>query len=385
MLSYFFLFNNFINSPILGLFLLSMFIPYANHAGAAVAFVLNLLINFWFGSGLIFNNAKPQEFVRNTVLCSKSSSQFLYNISRLQSLNTKFLLDNQDSEQNLYFYSNEDFLATPIWYCLFSVVFTVVFGTLFSLIYSFVTTGGVDADEKHKEQRRKLLFYYRSKRKSIDEMLFDASNLINLKVSFKIIEHIYINDIPKRNKTNNEYSLLFADDLGNLENKINKYTNELELWLIKCLMKISVEKSCSVVFSRYKKESDNLSLKIYGNRIVSQKEIKFLDIVKQKMGSQSKTLGNLYKFLVGSILDYSFPCLNSFSENNIKKLQAIQNTAVRSILMLKYDNPSNIVHHEAFNKLKLLTVSNRLFELSERYVGTGMSHSIPLIERLVKE
>ncbi|RNA41138.1 hypothetical protein BpHYR1_020320, partial [Brachionus plicatilis] len=92
-------------------------------------------------------------------------------------------------------------------------------------------------------------------------------------------------NIPKRNKTNNEYSLLFADDLvtffiynkkGNLENKINKYLNELELWLIKWKMKISVEKSCSVVFSRYKKESDNLNLKIYGNRIASQKEIKFL-------------------------------------------------------------------------------------------------------------
>ncbi|RNA07423.1 hypothetical protein BpHYR1_013753 [Brachionus plicatilis] len=105
-------------------------------------------------------------------------------------------------------------------------------------------------------------------------------------------------------------------------------------------MKISVEKSCSVVFSRYKKESDNLNLKIYGNRIVSQKEIKFL---------------------------------------------AIQSTAVRSILKLKYDTTSNIVHHEAFNKLKLLTVSNRLFELNERYVGTGLSHSIPLVERLVKE
>ncbi|RNA31706.1 hypothetical protein BpHYR1_004639 [Brachionus plicatilis] len=47
--------------------------------------------------------------------------------------------------------------------------------------------------------------------------------------------------------------------------------------------------------------------------------------------------------------------------------------------------PSNIVHHEAFNKLKLLTVSNRLFELSERNVGTGLSHSIPLVVRLVKE
>ena len=43
------------------------------------------------------------------------------------------------------------------------------------------------------------------------------------------------------------------------------------------------------------------------------------------------------------------------------------------------------MHHEAFNKLKLLTVSNRLFELSETYVGTGLSHSIPLVVKLVDE
>ncbi|RNA09716.1 RNA-directed DNA polymerase from mobile element jockey-like [Brachionus plicatilis] len=127
---------------------------------------------------------------------------------------------------------------------------------------------------------------------------------------------------------------------------------ELEQWLIKWKMKISVEKSCSVVFSWYKKESDNLNLKIYCNRIVSQKEIKFLgikfdsklnfnilideikercnkrlNIIKilsdKKWGLNQNTLGNLYKSLVGSTLDYSFPCLNSFSENNIKKLQAI--------------------------------------------------------------
>ncbi|RNA18706.1 hypothetical protein BpHYR1_041304 [Brachionus plicatilis] len=33
----------------------------------------------------------------------------------------------------------------------------------------------------------------------------------------------------------------------------------------------------------------------------------------------------------------------------------------------------------------LFLISNRLFELSERYVGTGLRHSIPLVERLVKE
>ncbi|RNA19135.1 hypothetical protein BpHYR1_026560 [Brachionus plicatilis] len=56
---------------------------------------------------------------------------------------------------------------------------------------------------------------------------------------------------------------------------------------------------------------------------------------------------------------------------------------VRSILKLRYDTPSNILHNEAYNKLKLLTVSNRLFELSERYVRAGLSHSVPLTVRLV--
>ncbi|RNA27800.1 hypothetical protein BpHYR1_001407 [Brachionus plicatilis] len=58
---------------------------------------------------------------------------------------------------------------------------------------------------------------------------------------------------------------------------------------------------------------------------------------------------------------------------------------VRSILKVKYDYPSNIMHLEAFNKLKLLTVSNRLFELNERYVRAGLSHSVPLVVRLVEE
>ncbi|RNA30560.1 hypothetical protein BpHYR1_042545, partial [Brachionus plicatilis] len=124
-------------------------------------------------------------------------------------------------------------------------------------------------------------------------------------------------------------------------------------------MKISVEKSCSMIFTKNNKESSVFNLRIYGNRIKNLKEIKFLD--------------------------YSFPCLNSLSETNIKRLEVIQNSAFRSILKLRYDTPSNIFHNEAYNKLKLLTVSNRLFELSERYVRAGLSHSVPLTVRLVEE
>ncbi|RNA24770.1 RNA-directed DNA polymerase from mobile element jockey-like [Brachionus plicatilis] len=143
-------------------------------------------------------------------------------------------------------------------------------------------------------------------------------------------------------------------------------------------------------------ESSLFNLRIYGNRIESLKEIKFLErcnsrlnfikiLSNKKWGLDLNTLGNFYKSLIGSILDYSFLCLNSLSETNIKSLEIIQNSAVRSILKLRYDTPSNILHNEAYNKLKLLTVSNRLFELSERYVRAGLSHSVQLTVRLVEE
>ncbi|RNA15127.1 hypothetical protein BpHYR1_044852 [Brachionus plicatilis] len=54
------------------------------------------------------------------------------------------------------------------------------------------------------------------------------------------------------------------------------------------------------------------------------------------------------------------------------KFLGIKFDTVRSILKLKYDTPSNILHHEACNKLKLLSISNRLCELSERYIRAGL-------------
>ncbi|RNA29913.1 hypothetical protein BpHYR1_025307, partial [Brachionus plicatilis] len=76
-------------------------------------------------------------------------------------------------------------------------------------------------------------------------------------------------------------------------------------------------------------ESSVFNLRIYGNRIENLKEIKFLErcnsrlnlikiLSNKKWGLDLNTLGNLYKSLIGSIPDYSFPCPNSLSETNIK-------------------------------------------------------------------
>ena len=112
-----------------------------------------------------------------------------------------------------------------------------------------------------------------------------------------------------------------------------------------------------------------------------------LDLLKilsyKNWGLNSITLGSLYKSLIGSIIDYVFPCLNLLSETNLKKLQVIQNSATRTILKLRYDTPTSFLHHEA--KLKLHTFANRLDELTEKYVGRSLAYSVPLVVRLVDE
>ncbi|RNA13285.1 glycoside hydrolase [Brachionus plicatilis] len=117
---------------------------------------------------------------------------------------------------------------------------------------------------------------------------------------------------------------------------------------------------------------DNYSILTFGPMV---------DEMKERCNSRL----NIIKYLSNRKWGLKPKTLDSFSGTNIKKIQVIQNSAVQFILKLKYDTPSNIMHQEAFNKLKLLTVTNRLFELSERYVRAGLNHSVPLVVRLVEE
>ena len=62
-LSLFFVFSNSLNSPILGLFLLSVLNCKANYVGAILAFIINVGINIWLALGsLVFSNLKSQEY-----------------------------------------------------------------------------------------------------------------------------------------------------------------------------------------------------------------------------------------------------------------------------------------------------------------------------------
>lgn len=144
-LSLFFYFNNSINSPILGLFFLSVLNPKANYVGALMAFVLNLGINIWLDlATLIFSTLKNQEY-----------PPLKYVNGTLTFSNLTLSSDDYYPKDSNLFYI---YSISSIWYCLFSLLFNVILGSLFSLIYSFIKTKSFDADKSFQEQRKNYLY-----------------------------------------------------------------------------------------------------------------------------------------------------------------------------------------------------------------------------------
>lgn len=166
MLSLFYVFNNSLNSPILGYFLLSMFNPYANYVGALAAFVLNVAINCWLALGnLVFSRTRTQEFDHHTKLCANSTAFQAQTTSQGEmSLGNVAFAEQLTNNRDSYYPKNEllysIYSIAPIWYCLFSVLFCILVGTLLSLAYALIKSGRLDLDHEWRHERRKYLFYY---------------------------------------------------------------------------------------------------------------------------------------------------------------------------------------------------------------------------------
>jgi hypothetical protein len=197
MLSMCFFFNNAINSPLLGLFLVSALNPLANHFGAITAFTCNVLFNLCLGlSRLNSDIYEPKEFKRTTLLCPSGHHHYhthnrTYRINyhnNREYFNRQYELLRAELSDKVFEYNNltqsttmapsamfnettspyDLFLSTifsisPSWYCLFSVLFTFIFGSILSVLYSIVIEGRLDIDADHAEERKKYLYYYRFK------------------------------------------------------------------------------------------------------------------------------------------------------------------------------------------------------------------------------
>lgn len=161
MVSLFFVFNNSIHSPLLGLFILSAFNPYANFTGAMLAFCSNLVINGFLAAGsVLVSNQELQEYKTGDFNCE---NPFFRNMTTLNLYNSSTNINHFHSLSKINEYSpvlKYLFSIAPIWYCLFSLMYTIILGSALSLIYSLIKTRSFDADSKFRVERKKFLYYY---------------------------------------------------------------------------------------------------------------------------------------------------------------------------------------------------------------------------------
>lgn len=233
---------------------------------------------------------------------------------------------------------------------------------------------------------------------------------------------IFINDLPMSYKKDKNYTLLFADDvqwmafyrksLDRVGKLAQKYNKSLEEWSDQWRMTFAPSKCSYTVFTKGKRNAAEqvFDLKLYGEPIpkdnapkflgfrfdpelsgknqvayIRQAGLKRLGIIKQlahKSWQLSKqTLVQIYMALIRSLFNYSCFAINLMSETNKKKLQALENSALRAI----YHEPKH------FNNEKLLELANmdglnvRLNKLTSSYFNRCDTVKNPLICDLIAD
>ncbi len=236
---------------------------------------------------------------------------------------------------------------------------------------------------------------------------------------------LFINDIPNNNSTNLSYSLLFADDLAQLElyrstSRANKRIAALlvriQEWLDKWRLSMAVHKCNYVIFNNMHTNPIDLDLKLYGNKIERKTEVTFLgvtldhhltfdkhvDNIRQKSTSRLNviktlshkswglsltTLKQLYQSLVGSLFEYTSILQPRMSQKTSERLQTIQNAALRAMLKRPFDHKSNkhtpvsVLHYLA----EMPMVSSRLNDLAQSYVFNAVRVNNPVVQRCINE
>ena len=130
-------------------------------------------------------------------------------------------------------------------------------------------------------------------------------------------------------------------------------------WCVKWGFKISINKSCAVIFSRNRKQSQELkSITINGEPLKYEKEVKFLGVIFDNQltwrshveyvnkkclqrlhlmrsfagtswGANKKCQLTIYRVLIRSVIDYGAIAYDSAAKTHKKLIQSIQNKALK--------------------------------------------------------
>jgi len=195
---------------------------------------------------------------------------------------------------------------------------------------------------------------------------------------------IGISDLPNIIEAPVKYSV-FADDLtiymtssnfSLLKEFLQNATNKLNAWSTQQGLRLSPSKTKCIIFSNKQKNPPNCIIKIGNESIenvstirilgltldrklswndhihnLKNQGIKSLNVLKmtahKNWGADRKTLKNLYQSLSLSKIDYGSIIYNSAKSSTLKKLEPIQNSALRLIIGAMYTSPVSSLHVEA--------------------------------------
>ncbi len=170
---------------------------------------------------------------------------------------------------------------------------------------------------------------------------------------------IYINNIQNYYNKNKNYSLLFAK----IKAMIKNYLLNLERWLNKWRLSMSAPKCNYIIFNQSNNTHEEIDIKLYNESIPLVSTIKFLGVTfdsrlsfKDHLIEVSKkcherlnmikilshkywllnkeTLKIIYMSLIRSVLDYSSFIIPLLNTTSYKRVQAIQNIALKTIYRL---------------------------------------------------
>ena len=229
-----------------------------------------------------------------------------------------------------------------------------------------------------------------------------------------ILFNIYISEIIF--KINYNCKLLsFADDIliysassdsDQIISELTESANEVNDWLYDLKLNISFEKSRFMMFSYNSITFSNSTFSIHFNNIILnncsfirylgvyidagltwENHIQYLKekvrkllgmfncICKFKYGAHPSTAISIYKQFIRPALDWGGFLLEDCCNRAIKKLDVIQNSALRTALGCIRTTPINVLHHLA----GIATLSNRRICLSKKFLARQASFSDSLL------
>ena len=218
---------------------------------------------------------------------------------------------------------------------------------------------------------------------------------------------IYINDLHKAIK----YSTTrhFADDtnllikgknLKKMKKHLNYDLDQLCEWLKANKICLNCDKTEMIIFRHPNKKIDyELKIKVNGKRLLKSSNVKYLGVyldehlnwsnhvealsakltrangmlAKMRHYVDAKTIRNIYFGIFSSIMTYACQIWGQFANKHVKRIQKLQNKAIRIINFVKYFDPSTPL----YKKSKILKLEDQISLENFYYVQRDIQGDLP--------